>query len=82
MIQAQLGTFLENESHKVLRDFEIQTDHLISARRPDLVVVNKINETCRIVDFAVVADSRGKIKESKKRDKYQDLARDLKINET
>ena len=30
--------------------FEMQTDHLISARRPDLVIVNK-KRTCRIVDF-------------------------------
>ena len=31
---------LENEKHKRLWDFEIQTDHLISARRADLVVIN------------------------------------------
>ncbi len=31
----------ENETHKVLWDFEIRTDHLISARQPDLVTVNK-----------------------------------------
>ena len=30
----------ENEMHKLLWDFEIQTDHLISARRPDLVIIN------------------------------------------
>ena len=33
-----------NESHKLLRDFEIQTDYLISARRPDLVIVNQRKE--------------------------------------
>ena len=32
---------LENEVHKVLWDYEIQTDHLISARQPDQVIVNK-----------------------------------------
>ena len=32
---------LENETLKVLRDFEIQTYYLISARRPDVVIVNK-----------------------------------------
>ena len=32
---------LENETHKVLLDFEIQTDHLIFVRRPDLVTYNK-----------------------------------------
>ena len=30
----------ENEMHK-LKDFEIQTDHRILARRSDLVIVNK-----------------------------------------
>ena len=32
---------LENETHIILWDFEIQIDHLISARRPDLVIVKK-----------------------------------------
>ena len=32
---------LENETHKILCDFEIQTDHLIPARRPDLTIVKK-----------------------------------------
>ena len=33
---------------------------------------------CKIVDFAVPADNRIKLKESEKRDKYLDLARELK----
>ena len=32
---------LENDTHKLLWDFVIQTDHLISARRPDLIIINK-----------------------------------------
>ena len=35
----------ENETHKLLWDFEIQTDHLISARRPDLMIINKKERT-------------------------------------
>ena len=35
---------LQNETHKILWEFETQTDHLISARRPDLVLVNKKRE--------------------------------------
>ena len=31
----------ENGTHKFLWDFDIHTDHLISARRPDLKVINK-----------------------------------------
>ena len=32
---------LENETHKILKDFAIQTNHLIVARRPDQVLINK-----------------------------------------
>ena len=31
----------ENEAHKILWGFEKQTDHLISAKRPDLVIDKK-----------------------------------------
>ena len=69
---------LENETHKILWDFEIKTDHLIPARRPDLVLINKKERTCQLVDFAVPADHRVKLKENEKIDKYLDLARELK----
>ena len=32
---------LENDTHKLLWDFNIQTDDLIPARRPDLIIINK-----------------------------------------
>ena len=49
---------LENNTHKLLWDFDIHTDHLISTRRPDLILINKKKKvrTCKIVDFAVPAD--------------------------
>ena len=34
-------TVLKNETHKLRRDFEIQTDYLIPARWPNLVILNK-----------------------------------------
>ncbi len=49
---------LENDTHKLLWDFNIQTDHLIPARRPDLIIINKKKRICKIVDFAVLADHR------------------------
>ena len=66
---------LENNAHKLLSDFDIHTDHQISARRPDLIIINnKKKRTCKIVDFAVPADHRIKLKECKKKDKYLDQA--------
>ena len=53
---------LENDSHKLLWDFNIQTDHLIPTRRPDLMIINKKKRTGKIVDFAVPADHRIKQK--------------------
>ena len=69
---------LENSTHKLLRDFDIYTDHRISTRRLDLIIINIEKRTCKIVDFAVPADHRIKLKDSEKKDKYLDLARELK----
>ena len=64
---------LENDTHNLLWDFNIYTDHLISAR-----INKKINKIYKIVNFAIQADHRIKLKECEKRDKYRDLARELK----
>ena len=71
---------LENDTHKLLWDFNIQTDHLIPARRPGLIIINnkKKKKICKIVDSAVPADHKINLKESEKKDKYLDLARELK----
>ena len=68
---------LENETRKVLWDFEIQTDPLIVTKRPDLVIVNKKKRSYRIVDLAVLADHRRKLKENETKDEYVDLATEL-----
>ena len=47
-------TVIENKTHKFLWDFDIHTDHLISARRADLIIINKKKRTCKTVDFAVL----------------------------
>ena len=67
------ASILENDTYKFLWDFDIQTDHLISTRWPDLIIINK-----KIVDIALPADHRIKLKECEKKDKYLDLARKLK----
>ena len=57
--------------------FSIQTDHVIEARRPDLVIVDKKERSCKIINFAVPGDSRIEEKEKDKIEKYQDLGREL-----
>ena len=57
--------------------FSIQTDHVIEARRLDLVAVDKKERICKVIDFAVPGDSRIKEKEKDNIEKYQDLGREL-----
>ena len=42
---------MENDSWKILWDVTIQTDHVIEARRPDMVIINKTEKECKIIDF-------------------------------
>ena len=42
---------LENYMHKHLWDIDVQTDHLISARRPDLIVINKKREFAKFLTW-------------------------------
>ena len=66
---------LENDTHKLLWDFDIHTDHLISDRRPEFIIINKKKKICKIVDFDV---NRINLKECTKKSKYLDVARELK----
>ena len=51
------------DTHKLQEDFVIPTYHLISARRPDLIIIKKKPQRiCIIVDFAVPAEHIIKLK--------------------
>ena len=65
------ASVIENYTHKILWNFDIHTDHLISVRRLDLIIINNKKRICKIVDFA---DHRINMKECEKKDKYLDLA--------
>ena len=53
-------------------------DELISVRRLDPVIIKKKKRTCRIVELAVPAEHKVKLKENEKKNKYLDLAWELK----
>ena len=69
---------MKNKMPKLLWYLVIKTGQLISARRQDLIIINKIERTYRIVDFAVSMDHRVRLKVSEKGAKVLDLARELK----
>ena len=78
-----LASVPENDTHKLLLEFDIQTDHLISARNPGLIIINKKKKKKKKGKERELAKlwtllSRIKVKESAKKDNYPDLARELK----
>ena len=64
---------VEGENVTVLWDFSIHTDRTIKANRPDIVIKDKINKTCQIIDMAVPSDKNILVKEFDKLSKYKDL---------
>ena len=73
---------LENETHTFLVDFKIQTDHLISARRPDRVIVNN-NKKKKKEKKENLPNSgpQSKIKRSKKKKKRKKRKEKSKAHE-
>ena len=63
-----LAAVLENGPHKLLWDYDIQTDHLISARRSDLIIFDNKKENLQ--NSRLPADHRIKLKECEKTDMY------------
>jgi len=62
---------------KVLWDFNIFTDHHFTARRPDIIVIDKQTKKAQIIDVAVPADNNVSMMEKEKIDKYKDLCVEL-----
>ena len=56
-----------NEGYNILWDFNLQTDHGIEARRPDIVVMNKQEKNCQLIDVAIPEDTSVKEKEDEKK---------------
>jgi len=74
----QPDSVCENDRTKILWDFSIQTDKVIKERRPDLVVVDKAQNTVMIIDIAVPADNNIVTKQEEKITKYQDLKMEIR----
>lgn len=68
----------ENNTVKILWDFDVQTARHITARRPDLVVIKKNENETLIIDIAVPEDRNICDKEKEKIMKYQDLRLEIK----
>jgi hypothetical protein len=69
---------VENGKMKLLWNFTIKTLTSIEANRPDLVLVDKSDDTALLVDFSIPHDSNIKTKSQQKITKYQPLKEEIK----
>uniref|UniRef100_A0A3B5PPD0 Reverse transcriptase domain-containing protein n=1 Tax=Xiphophorus maculatus TaxID=8083 RepID=A0A3B5PPD0_XIPMA len=67
----------ENARAKILWDFQIQTDKMVMANQPDIVVVDKQQRKAVVIDVAIPSDCNIRKKEHEKLEKYQGLREEL-----
>ena len=68
----------DSERFKLLWDFTIQTDHQIEYNKPHIVLVNKVDKSCTIIDVACPFDRRLVSNGRQKIKKYQDQKNEIK----
>ena len=66
-------TVVESQHATILWDMPIHTDREIAANRPDIVVKDKDDNKCYLIDVSVPNDQNVGLKELEKRSKYKDL---------
>ena len=66
-------TVVERDNITILYDMPIHTDRAITANRPDIVIKNKQENKCTLIDVAIPSDKNTSIKVSEKLSKYKDL---------
>ena len=70
-------TVSENVNHKLIWDMNIQCENVMVERRPDIVIVNKMEKTAIIIYVAIPVDKKIIDKEKEKIEKYQNLKREI-----
>ena len=63
----------EGKNVTILWDFPVHTDRMILVNRPDIVVNDRRNSTCLLIDMSVTADKNVSAKVFEKFSKYKDL---------
>ena len=69
--------FLKNKEAKLMWDQNIFTAHIIEARRPDIVPVEKKSKKCFLIDIAVPGDVVVK-KKNNNNNKYRGLCKKIR----
>ena len=69
----QPETVTENEKVTILCDMQGHTDEKIKANKPDIIIKDKQEKTCMLIDMAIPSDRNTSVKVAEKLSKYKDL---------
>lgn len=64
---------VENNMVTIMWDFPVQTDRTIRANRPDIIIRDKREKTCYLLDVSIPTDKNTSLKTFEKISKYKDL---------
>ena len=54
-------------------DMPVNTDRTITASRPDIIIKDSVNSTCKVIDMSIPLDRNIALKEIEKKSRYKDL---------
>ena len=66
-------TVEETRDISILWDMPVMTDCQINADRPDIIIRNKTEKTCTLIDISIPSDKNTSVKTLEKLSKYKDL---------
>ena len=69
----QPETVTENEKVTILCDMQVHTYKTIKANKPDIIIKDKQEKTCVLIDMAIPSDRNTSVKVAEKLSKYKDL---------
>ena len=68
---------VENSDTKLLSDINILCNHVIEIRRPDIILIIKVEKSCIVIDIAIPEDNKIHQRQKEKVEKYQELKREI-----
>ena len=64
-------TVIHNKDNNItiMWDMPVNTDRTITANRPDIIVKDSVNSTCKLIDMTIASDTNIALKEIEKKSK-------------
>ena len=56
-----------SKDSKIVWDMPVNTDRTITANRPDILIKNSVNSTCKLIDVSIASDRNIALKEIEKK---------------